>query len=157
ADDDHLRLLSIFHYILGAMNAFAGCLPLIHVTLGMVFLVGTFDDDPNAPSREIGLLFVVIGGGISLFCWTAASAKIFAGRSLARRANYRFCYIVAILECLQMPTGTALGVCTIVVLSRPSVKALFEGRPHRKRRIDDFEDTVEAPMPPRSDDGAIHA
>jgi hypothetical protein len=49
-----------------------------------------------------------------------------AGRSLARRKRYLFCLIVAGTMCVMCnPLGTVLGVFTIVVLLRPSVKELF--------------------------------
>ena len=32
--------------------------------------------------------------------------------------------LVAALLCLSIPFGTVLGICAIIVLSRPSVKAL---------------------------------
>ena len=47
------------------------------------------------------------------------------GRGLAQRKRYMFCLVVACVECLFMPFGTVLGVFTIIVLSRDSVKALF--------------------------------
>lgn len=161
-DEDYLRLLSIFHYVLGAMNAFAGCFPVIHITLGIAMLAGAFDNDPNPPPRELGFFFAGIGGAISLFCWMIAAAKFFAGRSLARHTNYRYCYVVAALECLQMPTGTALGVCTILVLSKPSVQALFAGIPYRDPRQAALEQMGEdEDLPPRPgstiDDGSIRA
>jgi len=33
---------------------------------------------------------------------------------------------VAAVECIFMPFGTVLGVFTIIVLNRPSIKALFQ-------------------------------
>jgi len=34
--------------------------------------------------------------------------------------------VMAAIECIFMPFGTVLGVFTIVVLARPSVKEMFE-------------------------------
>jgi hypothetical protein len=39
------------------------------------------------------------------------------------------CMITAGLSCLEMPYGTALGVMTFVVLSRPSVRQEFDAHP----------------------------
>ena len=50
---------------------------------------------------------------------------ICAGRFLAQRAYYTFCFVVAALECVFVPFGTVLGVFTIVVLQRPAVKEMF--------------------------------
>jgi hypothetical protein len=49
-----------------------------------------------------------------------------AGRNLAQQRRYTFCLVIAGLLCIFIPFGTVLGVFTIVVLVRPSVKALFE-------------------------------
>ena len=48
-----------------------------------------------------------------------------AGRSLALRKRYSFALVIACIECLFVPFGTILGVFTIIVLSRESVKAFF--------------------------------
>jgi disulfide bond formation protein DsbB len=50
----------------------------------------------------------------------------YAGRCLAQRRRYLLCMVVAGIACIFMPFGTALGVFTLVVLSRPAVKAAFE-------------------------------
>ena len=63
---------------------------------------------------------LILGG------WTLAIAIFLAGRFLTRRAHYMYCFVVAAIECLLMPFGTILGVFTIIVLVRPSVKALFQ-------------------------------
>jgi hypothetical protein len=52
---------------------------------------------------------------------------VIAGRFLARRKRYPFVFVIACCECLFMPFGTVLGVFTIVLLSRESVKAAFNG------------------------------
>jgi hypothetical protein len=56
-----------------------------------------------------------------------ATCEIAAARLLQRRHGYRFIFAVACLECLGFPFGTVLGVFTLVVLLRPSVKQLFGG------------------------------
>ncbi len=48
-----------------------------------------------------------------------------AGMSLLQNKRWTFCFVMAILLCLNPPLGTILGVFTIVVLNRPSVKELF--------------------------------
>lgn len=57
--------------------------------------------------------------------WAMAIAIWMAGRCLKRRTAYNYCLVVAAIECTFMPFGTVLGVLTILVLTRPSVKALF--------------------------------
>jgi hypothetical protein len=48
-----------------------------------------------------------------------------AGRFLALRKGYSFALVMSCIECLFIPFGTILGVFTIVVLSRESVRGLF--------------------------------
>ena len=57
-----------------------------------------------------------------------AALIAFAGRSLQQRTRYLYCLVMAGVECIFMPFGTVLGVFTIIVLMRDSVKPLF-GRP----------------------------
>jgi hypothetical protein len=67
-----------------------------------------------------------MGGAFALAGWTLAAFVFAAGRCIKRRKRHLFCIIVAGVSCLFMPFRTALGVCSFMVLSRPSVKALFE-------------------------------
>ncbi len=57
------------------------------------------------------------------------AALVFAaGRCLAKRSCYAFCLFIAGAECLFMPLGTALGIFTLVVMTRESVKTSFVGQ-----------------------------
>jgi hypothetical protein len=47
---------------------------------------------------------------------------------LTRRRRYTFCLVIAGLLCLWMPFGTILGVFTLVTLTKPPVRAQFEGQ-----------------------------
>ncbi|HEX7898713.1 MAG TPA: hypothetical protein VF950_13195 [Planctomycetota bacterium] len=127
-DEEHLRLLSIFHYVSAALTAFFACFPLLHVGLGLAVLLSpeTVSSEGDPPPAWFGLFFVVIGGAFVLAGWTLAVLKFFTGRCLARRRRRTFCVIVACVCCVLPPIGTILGVFTLVVLSRPSVKALFD-------------------------------
>jgi hypothetical protein len=156
-DKFHLHLLAIFHFVLASIYAFVGCIPLIHVTMGIAMISGAFDQGPNPPPPEMGWFFAGVGGTMSVFFWVLAIPTALAGRCLARHTHYGFCYAVACIECIQVPKGTILGIFTIFVLSRPSVKALFDGVEYRDPRldeVDDLDDDYEPPPRPHSD-GAI--
>ena len=129
-DQEHLRLLSIFQYIVGGITGFFACFPLIHVAMGVALLNGVFPL-PKAPNQpefppEAGWIFIIGGGFFILAGWSMAIAMIVAGRSIARRRWYTACLVIAAIECLMMPFGTVLGVFTLIVLLRPSVKAIFQ-------------------------------
>jgi hypothetical protein len=57
--------------------------------------------------------------------WLFAALVALSGRSIQKRRRYTFCLIMAGVECLFMPVGTVLGVFTIIVLLRDSVKRQF--------------------------------
>ncbi|MHC4060618.1 MAG: hypothetical protein ACYSUC_05245 [Planctomycetota bacterium] len=127
-DVGHLKLLSIFHYVVGGIAAFFACFPIIHLIIGIGMLAGGFEQassNGHFPAFLFGLMFVLIPGFIMLCGWALAICLIIAGRQLAERKHYTFCLVTACISCIFMPFGTVLGVFTIIVLMRPSVKELF--------------------------------
>ena len=120
-DEKYLKLLSVFHYVVGGLAACFACIPIIHLSIGIAMLVGAIDDAPEF----VGALLVLIAIFAMLMGWTLAVCIIIAGRCLAKRKRYMFCLVMAAISCVFMPFGTVLGVFTIIVLMRPSVKELF--------------------------------
>ena len=126
-DNEHLRLLSIFHYIKGGISGLFACIPIIHVVLGLVMIIApqVFGQGKDQPPAFIGWLFVIIGSCIILLGWTFAALTLVAGRCVAQRRHRTFCFVWACVQCISVPFGTVLGVFTILVLNRGPVKALF--------------------------------
>lgn len=124
-DIEHLRILVVCWYVMSGLTALFGCFPIIHLTVGlaMIFLPGVFKPDPPPPF--IGWFFVIFASVFILGFWICAVLGFLAGRSLQKRRWLGFCYVAAGIACVQFPFGTAVGVFTFVVLSRPSVKAVF--------------------------------
>lgn len=126
-DLEHLRLLSIFHYVMAALTALFTLIPVVHLLFGMALSFGWGDFDHDAPPAFVGWLLSCIAGMFILLGGTYAVCLVIAGRSLARHRNWVFCMVIAGISCTVMPVGTILGVFTMVVLNKPSVRALFEG------------------------------
>lgn len=131
-DEQHLQILSVFHFVVGGLTALFACFPIFHLVIGLGMLSGGFG--PPGPGEEFpfrlfGLLFVMVPAIIILLGWVLAGAIIAAGYFLSKRQHYTFCLVVAGVECIFIPFGTVLGVFTIIVLVRPAVKALFESPP----------------------------
>jgi hypothetical protein len=130
-DNEHLRLLSIFHYVVSGLAALFACISIIHLVIGLFFIFAPqkFGQGSNQPPALIGWFFVGFASALILLGWTYAILVLIAGRFIARRKHYTFCFVMAAVECLFMPFGTVLGVFTILVLNRGSVKEMFNTRP----------------------------
>ncbi|KQR13535.1 MULTISPECIES: hypothetical protein [Xanthomonas] len=132
ADDlQHLKLLSIFHYLLAGITALFSLFPLIHLFMGLAIVTGHLPMNGNngetAPDemRMFGWIFVVFAAAIIICGLTLAGFMAYAGRCIAQRRRHLLCLVVAGISCSFMPFGTVLGVFTLVTLLRPQVKALF--------------------------------
>ena len=124
-DEEHLKLLSVFHYVVGGIAGFFACFPIIHLIMGIAMLTGSFSGRSQGPPVFFGLFFVLMALTVITLGWTLAICLIISGRYLARRKCYKFCFAIACISCVLVPYGTVLGVFTIIVLMRPSVKELF--------------------------------
>jgi hypothetical protein len=132
-DSEHLRLLAIFHYIVGGLAALFSFFPLLYTAMGAFFIWAANHPNPKQtgepPPEFLGWIFIGCGSFFFLLGLTMAICILIAGRSLAMRKRYMFAFVVACVGCIFMPFGTVLGVFTIIALSRESVKALFPSAP----------------------------
>ena len=128
-DSEHLRLLSIFHFVVAGL-ALAGILFLVFHFLIMSavmfrtgILGGRAGSAPPAALLPVFLLFFYGFAGAILIL--SATLNFLSGLFLKRRTHRIFSIVVAALNCLHVPFGTILGVLTIVVLSRDSVRRMY--------------------------------
>lgn len=124
-DGEHLRLLSIFHYIVAAITAVFSLFPVIHLVIGIGMVSGGMNQGADPSTDWFAWMFIAIAATMIIGGLTMAACMAYAGRCLARRQRHLFCLVVAAVSCLFMPLGTVLGVFTLIVLMRPSVQALF--------------------------------
>lgn len=124
-DREHLRLLSIFHYVVGGVMGLFGCFPIFHLVFGIAAASGALDHEGEGPPEFFGWIFIGTAVFVMSFLWGIVIAVLIAGRKLSAHTGYMYCLVVAGLECMFMPFGTVLGVFTIIVLMRPTVKELF--------------------------------
>lgn len=128
-DVEQLNLIKILFYVLAGLHAIGGCVPIVHLTMGVLMLSqdSLFAGSRNgAPPAAFGWFFIVIAVFLMALIWTSAGLAFLAGKRLGERRSYTFIIVIAALLCLSMPLGTLLGVFTIVVLQRPQVKASFQ-------------------------------
>ncbi len=129
-DEDQLRLLSIFHYVVAGLMALFSMFPLLHFAMGaaMVFAPEKLGESGKGgpPPELFGWFFMVFAGAFIVAGLAVAICVALSGRFIARRRHYLFCLVVAgVAAVMCMPFGTMLGIFTIIVLMRTSVKEAF--------------------------------
>jgi hypothetical protein len=129
-NEEHLRLLSLFHYFNGAMSGLFSCFLFLYIGIGLMMLLnpqGFVSGSTSAASAgQTGWIFFLVGVIFLSIGWCYAGLNIIAGRCISRRKGHTLCLIVSGLNCLNAPFGSILGVSSFVVLGKPSVKSLFE-------------------------------
>jgi hypothetical protein len=128
-DTEQLNLLAIFHCVVAGLAVLFSFFPLLYTTIGAIFIFaarhGTAKPGEDLPPEFLGWIFAVLGSLLFVAGIAMAICILIAGRSLALRKRYSFAMVMACIECIFVPFGTILGVFTIIVLSRESVKGLF--------------------------------
>src|SRR3989442_15961022 len=129
-DEENLKLLSIFHYVVAGLGGLFSLFPLMYVGMGALMLCGKFDAahaDPMA--QPMGWVLVAIGTILFVMGLVFVVCVALAGRYLSHHRRYTYCLVMAAVACTFMPFGTVLGVFTIIVLQRESVRQLFGRTP----------------------------
>lgn len=121
-DKKHLKRLSQIQILYGILNLFVS----YYYYQAIFVLVDGYRKELEKTNPEVQVA-LLIGFGFILFLIGIAIlfCIILAGQSLALYENYTLCLVVAIAECLIFPIGTIIGVYTIIILRRDSVKKLF--------------------------------
>lgn len=129
-DAEHLRALAICHYVMAGLAVVGLAFLALHYSImRMVFMNPKFmekpaGDMPLTPAEFMGFfqwfyvfmaVWLVVGGILTFI----------SGRFIHRRVNRAFSLVIAGLNCLHFPFGTALGVCSLIVLTKDSVLQLY--------------------------------
>ncbi|HEY5914465.1 MAG TPA: hypothetical protein VJA21_28075 [Verrucomicrobiae bacterium] len=127
-DREHLKLLAIFHFV------FAG-LALVGIGFLFVhyFMMHTMFSNPEMwksqpqamPPKAFLDAFIWFYLFMGVLLLTGLVLNVLSGFFLLQKRNRLFSLIIGGLNCLQIPFGTALGVFTVLVLSRDSVRELY--------------------------------
>lgn len=126
-DEEHLRLLGLYHFIVSGL-----CFLAVVIFVIVPLLIGPGNlGVPLPPGGAAALQKQLVGGlligGLLTF--------IFAmnGWSLRRHENLITCMILSCIECLSIVLGFTLGgfglilgISAVLVLRRPSARALFQ-------------------------------
>jgi len=131
-DNEHLKLLSMFHYIYaGIILAYA-----FFIILQFIFLFyflelfirnspfNTFTSN-NEFDPMIFKFILFIGIAFFIIMLTIGILEIVSGKFIKARKHRTFSYIIAILNLLSIPYGSILGIITLTVLGRNSIKEMY--------------------------------
>jgi hypothetical protein len=129
-DVGYLNLLSLFHFIVAGVAGLFSCLPLFNLLIGIPIL----KDVPYALSQSeyfsqytlAPLMFILLPTGMTVIGWMFAIAMALNGCYIKNRQWLKYCMIMSGIETIFTPFGTALGVFTIILLTKPNIKILFD-------------------------------
>jgi len=119
---NYLDILAVFHYVNGGLTALCtlGILAFLGIGLGAATGWGN-DWEPEAGCSIVAIMafaFVLAGG--------YAVLNLLAGRALQTRSHTVLVMITSGINCLNVPLGTLLGIFTLVMVSDPEVRWLFD-------------------------------
>jgi hypothetical protein len=138
-DGQHLNLLSVLHFVGAGFALLAVAFVILHYALfsSLMNNPALWAKNPAAapPPGFFDIfkwLYVVLGG------WSATSLvlNLLAGFYLRAQKHRTFCFVVSATNCLHMPLGTILGIFTIIVLARDSVRIAFDARARGVDRVE---------------------
>ncbi len=133
-DQEHLKLLAIFHFVVVGLTLIGTAFLFVHY-----FIMHTAFSNPEMwksqkgatpPPKEFfeALIWMYVFFGAMLVL--ASVLNLLSAIFLLQKRHRIFSIIIGGLNCLQIPVGPALGVFTIIVLSRDSVRELYSGTAH---------------------------
>lgn len=135
-DADHLRVLAICHYLTAGLTLLMSAfIPLHYAIMKMVFTSPEMTNPkPGQPAMpfdpaEFFAIFQWFYLIAAIFMLAAVISTAISGRFIQRRVNRLFSLIVAGFLCMFFPFGTALGVFSFIVLTRESVRRLYQEAP----------------------------
>ncbi|QDU71829.1 hypothetical protein [Mucisphaera calidilacus] len=130
-DVEHIKLLSIFHYIVGGLCCLFASVFLFYIIMGLTLILAPVAiDDLPMPAPILGLIVLLLGSIPLISGWTIGILTILSGRSMRAFRARTFSIIIACVSCLFIPLGTILGVFTLIVLTRRSVVERYNNPQH---------------------------
>ena len=133
-DQEHLKLLSIFHYISGGLSImFSLFLTGYFLFISFIIKNSLYSTpyhralNPDFPASFFSI-FLLIFGILAFLAFTFSICQILSARFIQLRKYRWFSFTVSIINLISIPYGTILGIMTIMVLSRDSIINLYSGK-----------------------------
>ena len=131
-DGEHLKLLRIFHFVVGGIAIAFASLFVLHAVFSFVLFFNPeiFPTPPETPpfpdqARPMFLMLAIMASVYVVGGWIVGLLIIISGFRIGQLRSRTFSLVMAGIMCMGFPFGTALGVCTLIVLLRPSVRERY--------------------------------
>jgi hypothetical protein len=136
-DNQHLKLLEIFHYVMVGLAAGGILFMFVHYMIMSTVFTNPHILEQLRKSQEqqhqampfdpAQFIHAFIWFYVFMWAWGLVSLvmNLVSGLAIHGRRWRMFSMIVAGFNCINLPFGTILGVFTLIVLVRPSVAALY--------------------------------
>ena len=124
-----LTVLSVLHYIF-SLQLIATCLFMSPFILAGISNFIHHLQDPALHKlgpysfKSWGEVIFILA--IYFIMWILTISVLVAAGKLRKHKARRFCLAVAIVECINGPLGIIVGITTLVVLNKASIKRIFE-------------------------------
>jgi hypothetical protein len=136
-DESHLHLLSVFHFVMGGLYTLG--IGFIALHFFFMRIIMTMPQSPPASASPgisasppppvmpaeimtIMIVFYIVAG---LMIASLATGNILAAIWIKKKIQHTMTFAIAAINCTFFPFGTVLGVFTIIVLQRPTVKMTY--------------------------------
>lgn len=128
-DASTLQVLVVLNYVYAGLTALGSCFGFLYVGIGAIIMAAPPPSDGKGPPpAAVGGILAGFGLVVAVFVLGWALLSFLNARYTSQRKNRTFCLVASALQCLGIPLGTALGIFGLVMLTKPRVKELFEGR-----------------------------
>lgn len=121
---NNLNTFRILFLIQGIFSLFGSLFAFFYAVFGMFAFTQITKHDEHMPFNP-GYIFLIIGGIGFLVLVTFGVLSLMASKRLNEKRGYQFVFVIAILSCLTGILGILLGIFTLIEISKPDVKALF--------------------------------
>lgn len=125
-DEADLDRLALFHRVAGYIFCVTSLCGFPHFFIGLFSIFAA----PGSEASEalpafVGVFFMVIGFLLIAGSLTLGILCFKVEERLKKRETFNFCQVIAIVSLLFGPLGIALGVYSLIVYSRMTVRQLF--------------------------------
>lgn len=123
---NNLNTFRILYLIKGILTMCFSLFFMLYAGMGFFFnqVIEHSQQDTELPFN-FGWIFTIIGGIGILFCIILGILNLMASKYIKEQKNYNFIFGLAIVNCLTGILGILLGVFTLIELTKPDIKALF--------------------------------